>query len=63
LGTFFDPDSQPAALNLVRHMRIDAALAVASAGEQDARDLESVMEHFSACGCELLGTIENRAVR
>jgi Mrp family chromosome partitioning ATPase len=63
LGTFFDPTSQTTALDLVRHMRIDAALAVAAPGSLDPRDLETVADRLEECGCELLGTVENRAQR
>jgi Mrp family chromosome partitioning ATPase len=60
LGTFFDPNSQPAVLDLVEHMRIDSVVAVAGPSSHDPRDLETVAEHLSERGCELLGMIENR---
>jgi len=62
LGTFFDPLSQPAALELVHHMRIDAALAVAEPARLDARDLATVAEYLGERGCTLLGAIENRVL-
>jgi Mrp family chromosome partitioning ATPase len=61
LGTFFDPVWQPAALNLIRDMRIEAAVAVTGPDQNDQRDFETITRHLQRCGCELLGTIINRA--
>ncbi len=63
LGTFFDPASQPIALDLVRHMRIAAAVAVVSPAAQDPRDLETIAQRLADCGCRLCGTMENRSLR
>jgi Mrp family chromosome partitioning ATPase len=60
LGTFFDPLSQPAALELIRHMQIDAAVAISAPERLDPRDLATVVDHLSESGCAILGTIENR---
>jgi Mrp family chromosome partitioning ATPase len=60
LGAFFDPVSQPAALELVQNMRIETALAVTGPAPADARDLGILAERLGEHGCELLGTIENR---
>jgi Mrp family chromosome partitioning ATPase len=62
LGTFFDPIWQPAALNLVREMRIEAAVAVTGPEQNDDRDFDTIARHLQKSGCELLGTIINRAV-
>lgn len=63
LGAFFDPDSQPSVLELVRSLGIDAVLAVAGPTPADPRDLATVAEYLGQSGCELLGTIENRAAK
>ena len=60
LGAFFDPESQPIALNLIRNLQIDVVLTVAGPQPADARDLASIAEHLGRSNCELLGTIENR---
>jgi Mrp family chromosome partitioning ATPase len=61
LGAFFDPLSQPPALALIEHMRIQGVIAVTSPDRNDVRDLETVTEHLADRDCDLLGTIENRA--
>jgi Mrp family chromosome partitioning ATPase len=58
LGSFFDSESQPILLELVRKMGIDAVLAVT--GPNDASDLAAVAAQLGRSGCELLGSIENR---
>jgi Mrp family chromosome partitioning ATPase len=63
LGAFFDPGSQPLALELVRQMEIDAVLAVAAPGGADPRDLATVAEYLGLSGCELLGVVENRTAK
>jgi Mrp family chromosome partitioning ATPase len=63
LGAFFDPESQPIALELVRNMRIDAALAVAGPDGADPRDLATIAEYLGRSGCQLLGTVENRVAQ
>jgi Mrp family chromosome partitioning ATPase len=60
LGAFFDPRSQPVALELARNMGIDAVLAVAGPQPVDERDIATLAEHLHNSGCELLGIIENR---
>jgi Mrp family chromosome partitioning ATPase len=60
LGAFFDPISKPTMLELIRNMRIGAAVAVSLPEETDSRDLDSLAEQFASLGCELLGRIENR---
>jgi Mrp family chromosome partitioning ATPase len=60
LGTFFDPISQPTALELARHLRIDAAIGVTSPLQHDPRDVETAAHHLGQCGCDLLGIIDNR---
>ena len=62
LGAFFDPRSQPVAMELARSMGIEAALVVAGPNPVDPRDLATVEEHLNHSGCELLGVIENRVV-
>jgi Mrp family chromosome partitioning ATPase len=60
LGAFFDPRSQPVALELARSMEIEGVLAVAGPDPIDARDMITMDEHLDRNGCELLGLIENR---
>jgi Mrp family chromosome partitioning ATPase len=60
LGTFFDPISQPAALDLVRHMRIDIAIGITTPRHRDPRDVETAAFHLGQFGCDLVGVIENR---
>ena len=60
LGAFFDPRSQPVAMELARSLGIEAALVVAGPTPVDPRDLATVEEHLNHSGCELLGVIENR---
>ena len=63
LGAYFDPRSQPVALELTRSMAIEAAVLVAGPNPIDARDLGAVEENLNGRGCELLGIIENRISR
>jgi Mrp family chromosome partitioning ATPase len=63
LGPFFDPDSQPTLLELVRNMRFDAAIVVAGPQGADPRDLATIAEYLETRGCELWGTIENRTAK
>jgi Mrp family chromosome partitioning ATPase len=63
LGAFFDPASQPLALELVRQMGIDTVIAVAGPNAADPRDLATVAEYLQASGCELLGIVENRSAK
>jgi Mrp family chromosome partitioning ATPase len=60
LGSYFDPRSQPVALELARSMGIESALIVAGPNPIDARDLATVEENLNHSGCEILGIIENR---
>lgn len=60
LGAFFDPRSQPVALELARSMGIETAVIVAGPNPVDSRDLATVEERLNHNGCELLGIIENR---
>lgn len=61
LGAFFNAQSQPTLLELVRNLRVDAAIAVAGPQAADPRDLATLAEYLREHRCELLGTIENRA--
>jgi Mrp family chromosome partitioning ATPase len=63
LGTFFDSASQPIVLELVRNMGIDSLTAVAGPEPADPRDLATIAEYLQPVGCQLLGTIENRATK
>lgn len=60
LGTFFDPNSQPAALQLVENMRISSLVAVTEPGRQDPRDLITLTAHLAEFECDVLGIVENR---
>jgi Mrp family chromosome partitioning ATPase len=60
LGTFFDPQSQPVALELITQWRVDAVLAVTGEEEADSRDLETLAKHLERRGCQLAGITENR---
>jgi Mrp family chromosome partitioning ATPase len=60
LGAILEPLSQAAILELVRNMRMDAAVAVTGPGPTDPHALDLVGQLLSQRGCELLGTIENR---
>jgi Mrp family chromosome partitioning ATPase len=60
LGAFFDATSKPIMLELIRNMRIGAALAVALPEETDSRDLDTLADELGRSGCQLLGRIENR---
>jgi MinD-like ATPase involved in chromosome partitioning or flagellar assembly len=61
LGAFFDPLSQPLAMELVYNMSIDVALAVSGPEGADPRDVATVAEYLGQRRCDLLGMIENRA--
>lgn len=63
LGAFFEPTSQPVLLELVSNLGVDAIVAVAGPEHADARDLGTIVEYLDISGCELLGVIENRAVK
>jgi Mrp family chromosome partitioning ATPase len=63
LGAFFDPRSQPTALELVRRMEIDSVLVVAGRPELDPRDSATIAEYVCANGCELLGIVQNRIAK
>lgn len=60
LGAIFEPLSQACTLELVRNMRMDAALVVTGPGPGDPRELGVVAQLLRQRGCEPLGTIENR---
>jgi hypothetical protein len=60
LGVFFDPRSQPIALELIRILGITALLVVAAEETIDPRDLATVTEHACGGSCELLGIIANQ---
>jgi Mrp family chromosome partitioning ATPase len=60
LGAYFDPRSQPVALELARSMGIESTFIVAGPTPVDARDLATVEENLNHRGCEILGIIENR---
>jgi Mrp family chromosome partitioning ATPase len=60
LGAFFDVISKPVMLELIRNMRIGAAVAVSLPEETDSRDLDTLAEQLGGRGCQLLGRIENR---
>jgi succinoglycan biosynthesis transport protein ExoP len=59
LGAILAPRSQPAALALVGNMRIESALVVTRPGADPDR-VAAAARLLDQCGCELLGTIENR---
>jgi Mrp family chromosome partitioning ATPase len=61
LGTFFDPTSQPVVLELARNMGIDTVVAVAGPEPADPRDMATIVEFLEPLGCQLAGTIQNRA--
>lgn len=63
LGGYFDPRSQPVAMELVRHLNVDAALLVAQPEEADPRDLNTVAARLAQLGCEVAGIVENRTAR
>jgi Mrp family chromosome partitioning ATPase len=63
LGAYFDSASRPVMLELVRNMRIGAALVVALCEETDPRDVDALAEQLGRSGCELLGRIENRVAK
>lgn len=63
LGGYFDPRSQPVALELVRQMHIESVLLVAQPEEVDPRDLNTVAGRLAQSGCELVGIVENRTTR
>jgi Mrp family chromosome partitioning ATPase len=63
LGPILDPEAFAATGQLVRSMRIDAAVLVTDAHRADAGDLASAGELLSENGCELLGAIENRVAK
>jgi Mrp family chromosome partitioning ATPase len=60
LGAFFDPRSQPVALELISQWRIDSVLAVTGDEETDPRDLDTLAKHLERRGCQLIGITENR---
>ncbi|HVT27246.1 MAG TPA: hypothetical protein VHE81_04440 [Lacipirellulaceae bacterium] len=60
IGPFFDPDTQPVVLDLVRNLGIDCVAAVTGPQPADPRDLATIVEYLEPLGCQLLGTIENR---
>lgn len=63
LGTFFDPASQPVLLEVIRNLGVDAAVAITGPGAADPRDIATITEYCDRCGCEFLGTIENRTIK
>lgn len=63
LGGYFEPRSQPVALELVRQLNVDAALLVAQPEEADPRDLNTVAARLAPLGCEVAGIVENRTAR
>ena len=63
LGTFFDPASQPIALELIRNMGLDSVAAVLGPEPADARDMATLSEYLEPTGCQLFGTIENRVAK
>jgi Mrp family chromosome partitioning ATPase len=60
LGAMLDPLSQATTLELMRNMRMNAAVAVTSPEPSDPRELGLVGQLLAQRGCALLGTIENR---
>jgi Mrp family chromosome partitioning ATPase len=59
LGAFFNPRSQPIALELVRRLEIDSVLVVADP-KLDPRDADTIAEHVNENGGDVLGIVENR---
>ncbi|MCI0331622.1 MAG: hypothetical protein L0228_00175 [Planctomycetes bacterium] len=62
-GAFLDSASQPIALELIRNMGIDAAIAVTGPGSADPREVTALADQLARSGCEFLGTIENRVAK
>lgn len=60
LGAILQPLSQASILELIRNMRMDAAVVVTGPQPADPRELDLVGQLLSQRGCELFGTIENR---
>jgi Mrp family chromosome partitioning ATPase len=60
LGAILEPLSQASILELIRNMRMDAAVVVTGPPRPEPRELDLVGQLLSQRGCELLGTIENR---
>jgi len=60
LGAVLEPLSQAGILELVRNMRMDAAVAVTGPQPFDPRELDLVGQLLSQRGCTLLGAIQNR---
>jgi Mrp family chromosome partitioning ATPase len=61
LGAVLAPRSFDSISQLIRNMRIDAAIAVADRKHAERDDLAVAGELVEETGCELLGVIENRA--
>jgi Mrp family chromosome partitioning ATPase len=61
LGAVLAPRSFGTMSQLIRNMRIDAAVAVADPKHAERDDLTVAGELVDETGCELLGVIENRA--
>jgi Mrp family chromosome partitioning ATPase len=60
VGALNDTAPQPLLLEMMRNMGVDAAIAVTRPGRAEPRDIDALARHLSRCGCEFLGTIENR---
>jgi Mrp family chromosome partitioning ATPase len=60
LGAFFDPRSQPVALELISQLKIDSVLAITGSEEADPRDLSTLAERLDQRGSKLAGIAENR---
>jgi len=60
LGPIFDEEAIATTGQLIRNMRIDAAILVTDAHRTDAGELAAAGDMLRENGCELLGAIENR---
>jgi Mrp family chromosome partitioning ATPase len=60
LGAFFDPRSQPVALELISRLKIETVLAITGAEVADPRDLATLADRLEQRGCTLAGVAENR---
>jgi Mrp family chromosome partitioning ATPase len=59
LGAILEPLSQASILELVRNMRMDAAVVVGGPRRIEPREIDLVGQLLGQRGCKLLGTIEN----
>lgn len=60
-GAYRDAKSRPIMLELIRNMGVDAAIAITSPVVNDSHDVAALADQLGRSGCELLGSISNRA--